>query len=283
MRIAYCLLIHKNPEQVSRLIERIYSPSDYFFIHMDKRVPYDEQWEDALRKYRKENVFFAPLRYKTPRGPLGLVEATLGGMNQFRSLDYDYFVHLTGQCYPIKPVNVMKEELGSKEVAYVEYFKLPSSHWEKENGGLDRISYYHIYLGEIFRMLWIRIPRLKRTLPYNLDPYGGSHFFCLPKRFVNFVLEYVSSHPEIVRFFRHSRIPCEMFFQTILMNSSLRSDVVNDNRWFIRWTEGPLGHPTVLTKEDFSEIMRSDKLFARKFDMSVDKDILDLIDRAIHG
>jgi len=277
LRIAFCLIAHKNPEQVARLIERIYSRSDYFYIN----GPSDDRWAAALREYHDGNTLFAPSRSETSWGSFGLVEATLDGMNHFRSLDYDYFVNLTGQCYPIKSVNVMREELGKKNVAYMEYFKLPSSRWEKENGGLDRIRYYHIRLGESRSVRWIRIPRLNRTLPHGLEPYGGSHYFCLPKRFVNYVQEYVSNHPEIVRFYRHCRIPDEMFFQTIIMNSPLRSDVVNDDRMFLVW-KGKR-NPEILREKDFEEMVRSDKLFARKFDINIDERILDLVDERIHG
>ena len=129
LRIAYCLTVHKNPEQVARLIERIHSPSDYFYIN----GPSDDRWAAALREYHDGNTLFAPSRSETSWGSFGLVEATLDGMNHFRSLDYDYFVNLTGQCYPIKPMNAIKKELGKKNVAYMEHFRLPSKVGKKKN------------------------------------------------------------------------------------------------------------------------------------------------------
>jgi hypothetical protein len=210
-------------------------------------------------------------------GTFGLVEATLDGMNYWRHSEYHYFVHLSGQCYPIKPLTTIREELRRSEAAYMESFKLPSKvHWTDENGGLDRINYNHFRLWK-----WrIRIPRLNRTLPYNLEPYGGSHYFCLTKRCVDYVLDYLPEHPEIISFFRRSRIPEEMFFQTIIMNSPLRSEVVNEHKRYFRWEKGG-GHPSVLRKTDFKELVESDKWIAKKFDIDIDKDILDLLDRAI--
>jgi hypothetical protein len=40
-------------------------------------------------------------------------------------------------------------------------------------------------------------------------------------------------------------------------------------------------HPRNLEKKDFEKIRESDKLFARKFDMTIDPDILDMIDAMI--
>ena len=37
----------------------------------------------------------------------------------------------------------------------------------------------------------------------------------------------------------------------------------------------------IFRKEDFNDIAQSDKLFARKFDIDIDKDILDLLDTEI--
>jgi len=276
LRIVYRIGVHKNPEQVSRLVERIYCPSDFFYINifMTKETPPHSEWESALQKYRNGNMLYTWKRGGA-WGGFGNVEGPLDAMTYCRGFDYDYFINLSGQCYPIKPMDVIKEELRKRNVAYMENFRLPSKAWEGENGGLDRINCFHVRLLN----LSIRIPRLNKALPYGLEPYGGSYWFCLPKRFVDYVLDYVSNHPAIMRFYRHCRIPEEMFFQTIIMNSPLKSDVVNDDKRYIRWQKKP--SPEILTQEDFNEIMRSDKLFARKFDINVDKTILDLIDREI--
>lgn len=272
MRIAYFLPVYKYPEQVSRLIARIYSPLDCFYVHKDKGTPF-YGWENIFDTYRSGNFLFIA-KYKMGWGTFRMVEATLDAMNYFSTFDYDYFINLSGQCYPIKPISMIKEELAKQNVADIECFKLPSSKWT--NGGLDRINYFYF---RVWQRHNIRIPLLKRTLPCNLEPYGGFTWFMLPKRFVNYILDYVSGHPEILRFYRYCEIPEEMFFATIIMNSPLKSDVVNDNKRYILWKKKP--SPEILRKGDFDEIMRSRKLFARKFDINIDKDILDLIDKEI--
>jgi hypothetical protein len=281
------MLVYRNPEQVSRLIERIYSPSDYFYVHVDRRnegalLKYGrrpwEQWRTLLPKY--PNVFLDS-KYKTPRCSFKMVEAILDVMNCCRGSDYDYFVNLTGQCYPIKPMSEIRDELERRSTAYMEYFKLPSSdHWKNEKGGLRRIRYYYIASGD--NRSWIQIPRLNWELPCGLQPYGGGYMYILPRRFIEHILDYVSNHPEIMSYYKYSWMSGEMFFQTIIMNSTLRSDVIDDNRWYVRWGPTPgHGHPLTLGKNDFNEVIRSDKLFARKFDITVDSDVLDLIDEVI--
>ena len=80
-----------------------------------------------------------------------------------------------------------------------------------------------------------------------------------------------------LKFWKYARIPDESFFQTLFLNSHLKNKLVNDNFRYIVWTSGP--HPEILQKSDFDQLIYSKKLFARKFDATVDLDILDRIDR----
>jgi hypothetical protein len=52
---------------------------------------------------------------------------------------------------------------------------------------------------------------------------------------------------------------------------------VNSDLRFESWEEDS-DHPAILTVEHLPELMRSDALFAKKFDATVDSDVLDRID-----
>jgi hypothetical protein len=84
--------------------------------------------------------------------------------------------------------------------------------------------------------------------------------------------------PDIVGFFRHTYIPDELFFHTMLLNSPMRDTVVNENLRFIAWDPGR-PNPRTLVRGDLEVLRRSGKLFARKFDPLVDGDILDSLDQ----
>jgi hypothetical protein len=73
-------------------------------------------------------------------------------------------------------------------------------------------------------------------------------------------------------------IPDEIFYQTILLNSPLQQTVVNDEVHYIAWPELSGPHPDILGVPDFDRFMATDKLFARKFDATVDSTVLDRID-----
>ena len=71
-----------------------------------------------------------------------------------------------------------------------------------------------------------------------------------------------------------------MFFHTIILNSPLQESVVNDDLRFLEWRNPETaGGPAILGTDDFGKIIASSKLFARKFDVTQDAEILDMIDK----
>lgn len=114
-------------------------------------------------------------------------------------------------------------------------------------------------------------------MPHNLQPYGGSAYFCLPKNHVSYIIEYLKDKPDILDFFRHTFALDEIFFQIIIMNSPLRETVVTDNLRYIDWSMGG-PHPSFLTMADVDKLLNTSKLFARKFDVELDEKILNFID-----
>lgn len=57
--------------------------------------------------------------------------------------------------------------------------------------------------------------------------------------------------------------------------------IVNDDLKYIDWENPNPTPPAILGKSDFHRLVNSPKLFARKFDITRDAEILDLIDQQI--
>jgi hypothetical protein len=55
----------------------------------------------------------------------------------------------------------------------------------------------------------------------------------------------------------------------------------NDDKHFIVWGNPASVSPNILRAQDFSRIVASNQHFARKFDISVDAEVLDELDRHI--
>ncbi len=273
VKIAYIVLAHQLPSQLARLVGALDSPHASFLVHVNRRAGprMYEQMRDGLAK--RENVRFIR-RHRLHWGGFGHVAATLEGIEElYRSqLPSDYVFLLTGQDYPIKSNDHIERVLAESDAnSFLAYDRLPGG-WEN---GMDRITYWHWRTIGRPRGWHIRLP-LRREFPSGFRPFGGSSYWCLARPCVDYVRAFVEANPSFVRFFRHVDVPDEIFFHTILMNSELAGTILNDDLRYVDWTRRPL--PAVLAVGDLTSLAASTKLFARKFDVRVDADVLDRID-----
>ncbi|MDQ3630422.1 MAG: beta-1,6-N-acetylglucosaminyltransferase [Actinomycetota bacterium] len=274
MRIAYVILAHQLPEQLVRLVRRLDTPSALFLVHINRRS--DDAIYEAARAGLAglENVVFLR-RHKLYWAGFGHVRATIEGLDELyrRSAQFDYLALLTGQDYPIKPVSVIERTLtDSGGKSFMAYDRLPGGLAD----GMERITYWHSRRIGVAKGWHLKLP-IRRRFPQQLVPYGGSSYWWLTREAADYVRRFLADQPGYYRFFKHVDVPDEIFFHTILMNSPLRDSIVNDELRHVDWTREPL--PAIFGLRDFEELRRSPKLLARKFDSSVDAEILDLIDR----
>lgn len=290
MKPAYIISAYKRPDLLIRLVESL-SPNPVS-IHVDKKSVIFDSLAQHLAS--RSNVTFLP-RHTCYWGMFGHVQASLEGMRWFTGIKADYAILLTGQCYPLKSnhdIEVALDALQGKSV--IETKKFPVADWENDRGGYKRLDRFYfsandpLYrklrpfdvisreLGPDAALAQVRHVRLwKRKPPLGLHPYGGSGYWCLSRRCVEYILGYLRLHPEVERFFSTTFIPDEMFFQTVLANSPCQKELINSTIHYMDWSEGK-SHPAVLGRVQVAAAIASGAWFARKFE---DIDTLDHIDR----
>lgn len=297
IKIAYIILAHKYPKQLERLVLKLSAGGISFFIHIDKKTDRETYAEMVRLLSPYENVHFLN-RFVCDWGGYGHVEATMEGIRRSLATQpaCDYVILLTGQDYPIKSNDYIREYLNERKgQSFIEFYSLPDERWKAENGGLDRTAYWHVHwfghyfvflkkdrfhaagLNQIWRLIAL-ILALPRNSPGKIQLYGGSAYWCLTRTAAEGVIEFVKHNTQYDKFFRYALLPEEEYFQTILLNSDIRNNMVNDNLRFIAWSDSP--HPAIFRRRNFEELIHSGKLFARKFDLTLDPDLLDLIDQA---
>lgn len=275
MRIAYVISAYKLPRQLVRLIRRLAAPGVTFVVHVDRKT------SRAAFAQMVDGTSDLPVTY-LPRhvchwGGFGHVRATLSGLDHLTRarVEFDYVTLLTGQDYPLRsPASIAARLSAAHGRSFMSFWPLPRSAWGPR-GGLDRIEDWHLVT---YRRLHLALP-LRRVLPLGLRPFGGAPYWCLSKAVVDYVQGVIRERPEIVRFFEHVYIPDEVLFQTLIMNSALRDSVENENLRYLDWSRTPA--PALLGVGDLDAMLGSGKLFARKFDETVDAHVLDLLDDAI--
>ena len=274
MRFAYIISAYHRLGQVERLVQRLHTGDARFLVHVDRKT--------NAREYRelRDSLHDLPVhfldRHRCHWGGFGHVRATLKGIDELcsGSIAFDYAILLTGQDYPIKPNSYIERFFETQHPrSFMGVSSLPTESWTPR-GGLDRIEYRHLR----FHGHHVRLP-FKRSLPAGLQPHGGGAYWSLSRECVEYVARFVGERPDVVSFFRSVDIPDEIFFHTILMSSPLSDSIVNDNLRYIDWTRGR--RPAILETRDFEALRDSPKLFARKFDVLQDENVLDLIDREL--
>jgi len=289
MKIAYIILAYKNPTQVFRMIQELQTKDSYFYLHVDENSEIIG-FEKIPENINKDCLYYSKKRFKTSWSGFGCVDALLFNMRTILDSDknYDFVITLTGQDYPIKSKAFINNFLTAhKENIFMQYFKLPNAAWK--DGGIKRVMSYHFNIFKkriaikIFHriMIWL-IPILpQKDMGVKYDLYGGEAHFAFPLAAVKYMVNFIDQNPKFLSFFRHTYMPDEVIFQTLIMNSPLKNIVINNALKYIDWSKPKAGLPAVLKEEDFDKLSNSEMLFARKFDINIDNTVLDLIDNKL--
>jgi len=295
MKIAYLILAHRYPNQLKRLVSRLNSNDTYFFIHLDKKM--DIKVVNEIKKdLNFENIYFIK-RYICHWAGFGIMQATFQGLKEVieSKVTYDYIALMSGQDYPIKSNEYIKKFFKQHNgVSFIEQIPFPKPDWIKQNGGYDRINYWHFrgrnyyfvfpynniykrqtrFLKRILSLTtsWIKI---RRGFPKDIHPHGGAQFWCLHKSHAEIVYNFILKNKSYFNYFKYVYVPDELMFQTIIGNLSEKSKIHNDTLHFLEWAR----KGAILDSNDFHNIKNTHYIFARKFDDTVDSNILDLIDK----
>jgi len=278
-RIAYLIMAYKNPTQIERVIHSFSAKGVDFYIHLDKKIGID----DFLYLKNIENVYFIENRVLVNWGTFSLSRAILTSLEEIfkGSRNYNHFGFISGQDYPIKPLDELYGLLDENpEVNLISY--LPQEHpWYKE--AKLRTDFYFCnelpipgkYKLEYFLNLFFRRFRFK----YNQPLYGapGSTFMILSEDCCLFLLKEINRNWKIKFHLELTWGPDEFIFQTLIMHSKFRTQVRANILYYMNWNDGGL-HPKTFTKEDLSELESRPEFLARKFDIEKDTLILDLLD-----
>lgn len=313
-RFVYAIYSHCNPEQVLRLVRaiRALSPQSHIVVHHDP----------SASTLNAQDVSSA--------GGIAIpdpVSAAWGDYSQVRqhihtmrwclnNLEFEWFITLTGQTYPIKPLRGFEEFLrDTPHDAYIYHFNAYDQNiWANEEAArryhyryiqLPRFSYWH----KLPSGLRIRIPKIlslfnrsqsllkifpyPKGLPTRLGwlqwqrPFGprmpliGSNQNTNYRRHaLQHIVEYADGHPEYARYFSKTALPDEVFFSTIVCNDQTIR-VANDSLRHIFWPASNAASVGIMDMTHWSELQKSSAYFALKFDQNTCPELLQQIDRKL--
>ena len=290
MNSVYLILAHRNFDQVRRLINRLLLGDAGVIVHVDSKVEIPRSFmagfqEDMVR------VFVAEKRHDIAWGSYEMVLATLSlleeGLHRFP--DARYFTLLSSPVYPIKTPEHIDDVFRHSDSNFLLFKPLLEERWKY--GGIRRINRYiwakdrRSLAGFCFRT----IPFPPRHFPIPRENvFVGSQWWSLKRRTVSRILEFVRKTPDVLRAFRWTYIPDEMFFATVLLGFLNEQDMVNDHLRVIEYFGLPRDYlrlkivnrngVRILGAADLERLRSSPALFARKFNLTASPEILDLLD-----
>lgn len=302
MKICFLIQTYKNPEQIYRLVHNIKVSSPNSIIILSHNPTYCTLDMSRLKQYSEIHLF----NVITGRGDFSILREYLSAINWIfsNSLEFDWFVNLTGQDYPTQPVSELENLLSTTSYdAYMQYFKVFSKEasWNIRQG-CDRYLYKY-YIPSINLPKWLILmlkplkflnylqPILRINFFYGLmigsrikTPfndkficYGGSYFSILSKKCLEYIHDFTEKHSNILEHYKYVINPEESFTQTVLVNSKL-FNLFNESKHYVDFSQSRYGSPATLTKNDLTIIKQKKYYFARKFDSEIDSNVLDILD-----
>lgn len=277
MKQAYLITAYKDFGSLYELAE-IFTKTGFVYIHVDKksRTITDEDVE----KLNRLPGCRAIREYSIVWGGFAHVQAILKLLMMASSNPEVSYIHLlTGEDYPLVPVEKLDEMFLSSDRIYMSYMK-PD---ELPETVTVRYRYYN----------WFRDKNVKNKLLWTLQNltvklqkamgicrkgigefdasriYKGLVYISMPKEAAGYVISYVSGHESFWEDLKKCQVPEEFFFQTIFMNAPAWKDhVVKRELRYMDWSKGDGSSPSYLDQRDYDKVMQAKAqgcLFARKF------------------
>ncbi len=199
-----------------------------------------------------------------------MVQAELNGMNYLLklNLNWDFFINLSGQDYPLKSQKIIRDYL--TENIGNNFIKIANQLTERPET-MNRIENYFVETNDGFSGITFRRAYLKDVIPYI-----GGQWMILTRECCEFICN-SGEAKKFEEYYLNTLIADESFFQTVLMNTSFKGVLINDDKRAIIWIpDGDIKlRPKTFTSEDMKFLLLGDNLFARKFDDNIDSHIID--------
>lgn len=288
---AYMIIAHRQFDLLAKLITALDDERNDIFVHIDAKVR-DFDFEKFKVLPKRSRIYFTP-RIGVTWGDFSQVKCELILLAEVDKMQksgrvYDYVHLISGADLPIKSNDEIHRFFNENAGRQFVHFTADNVSESSE----CRIKYYHLFrrrrnlFTKILAQIALRVQmlcgvnRLKNT---NIKVQKGCNWFSITGEFAAYIAQESERLKKILRF---SYCGDEVFVQTALLNSPFADDVYmkncgNNHLACARLIDWQRGNPYVFKMQDFDLIKNSPAMFARKFDMDVDSEIIDKVLQSI--
>lgn len=303
MRINHLVMAHEDAPAFGRLVTILANREGArVFAHIDAKIdgrPFVEATDADVVHVRRRAVHW---------GGFSQVLAMMDLLRTAVEVDpADRYVFLSGRDYPARPLaefEALLEAHPDREymtfyamVPGSEFFFIRRHYWSGDLFGRLPQSLKPT-VEQLMGRINARLP--ERALPAGLPLYRGSTSWAVTHRTALTILQFAESRKgrALAAFCRSARVPDEIFFQTIVLNSDRAAlidthrivdgvQVGGRERWddsglhYIDWDPGR-ENPAVLHLGDLDAVRRSGKYFVRKVGSEISGPLVEALDSAAY-
>lgn len=286
---AFLIAAHNQYPLLETLLRLLDHPQNDIYLHISQTAPdYDEQ---QFRSLLKHSGLQFVRRIKVMWGGSSQIEYERELLKAAVPGGYDYYHMISGVDLPIKPMDEIHRFFEMHAGKEFIHFGLPE--WVSSPAVRARISVYHplqnvvgrnrniLYYAEKVLVKAQKLLGVNRLRGKEATFGAGSNWFSITHGFASFLVE---KDDEISKRFGSSFCADEVFLQTMFNESPQRdnryvyeADPSNAYMSCLRYVDWNRGKPYVFRSADFEDLIQSPYLFARKFDLGIDAQIVERI------
>lgn len=289
---AYLIIAHNNVEQLKILLKLLDYKYNDIYVHIDLKYKYNDF--NVLYKFVKYSKLKIYQKIDVKWGGYSQIEVELFLLKKAITKNYKYYHLISGADLPLKSQKYIHEFF--EKNSDIEFIDIDNSDKSDETEIVRRIKYYYIFT-DYSRTKNKFISLLKRYITtsvvvlqkiFNINRCNknflykkGSQWFSITH---NCALYIINNEPKIKKMCNYGKCVDEIFLQTLVYNSDFYKNIYSSKEKYnlaMRFIDWKHGNPYVFKKDDFDRLIKSDALFARKFDINIDADIIHLISNYI--
>ncbi|CAN5462904.1 beta-1,6-N-acetylglucosaminyltransferase [soil metagenome] len=287
-RHIFAIMAHDQFELTESLIELLAHPRAASVLHLNV-----DNLAGVLHRHPTLDRAHLIPRVRVQWGAYSLLTVQLRLLRAALDAGCDYVHLLSGKDLPLAPVSDILDFVDSSDGTEFIHIN-PPAHTDQV---IERVSRYWsagLLRGKVDRGprgAALRVPQrgfvtaqgmlgVDRSRQWGRTVHSGSTWFTVTAELAQ---HFVDHEGWADQHLRKTFVPEEFFYATMAIHSARRSHIdpgVSDhfaNLRHIRWNPGSRGHPHTWRMEDLPELASSPNMFARKFDLTVDRDVVDAV------
>ena len=280
---AYLIMAHTQPELLKKLLQMLDNERNDIYLHIDSKAK-DYPLDEVAAVLQKSKCTFTE-RTDVKWGSYSQIHCEMVLLKEAVKTEHTYYHLLSGMDLPIKSQN----EIFAFFDKYNGLEFVDEDDAAISEAALSRVKYTHKFYGkagsvkDFLGSLSTKGQKLlgvDKTKKYSdIIFQKGRNWFSITHGLAKLVVEKEAWIQEV---FGKSVCGDELFLQTVARNSEYAEKICNPNTMpevpdtrYIDWKRGSNNNPYVFREDDFEELKNALGLFARKFDLNVDKKIVE--------